>query len=98
MEIKRITPEEVLKAYETTGLKPKRCSFKIRDGCTCAVTALVKAAGLNGTEEFREERFLSEEYFWGFIFGFDGRVGHDPEGGKDGQAAWEAVKHLAVVQ
>jgi hypothetical protein len=97
-EIKRITPEEVLEAYEKTGLKPKQCSFRIRDGKCCAVTVLVKAAGFNSSEELREERAFSEEYFWGFVFGFDGRTGHDPKGGKDGQAAWEAVKHLAVVE
>lgn len=105
----RITPEQVLSAYEQIGLTPLQNDFISADGCkACAIMAIHIAAGgesyinlaldrANNTYGFR--------YRECFIKGFDGYnqdyhhlSEFEKEAYADGEAAWEAVKHLAEVK
>jgi hypothetical protein len=102
--MKRITPEEVLKAYEKTGLKPMRGDYYPFQGCACALGVMAVTLKLSGNlyDHFQD---IYGDYQDAFTDGFDGR--RKPTGGlcktdeiayKDGNAAWEAVKHLAEVK
>jgi len=105
--MKRITPEEVVQAYERTGLKP--CFSQWSDeGQGCGLHALGMALGkgsLNGSFQAAVALDLSSWYVLGFITGFDngskwwgteseGRIMMD--GYVDGQKARKAV--LAYVE
>jgi hypothetical protein len=115
--MKRITPDEVLKAFLENSLVPIQDSYAEIDSgkeCTCGLSALVIAKGakfgfVRGVED--QENFVLEtmksegfdpHYLVGFVLGFDGNQGREPEteelllGKKDGQAAWEAVKHMGL--
>lgn len=63
--MKRITPADVLRAYEATGLRPSRgvwYEVAARDGdgetkwCGCGLTALALAAGLPERELLRQSK------------------------------------------
>lgn len=102
----RITPREVLEAYEETGMQPMTEAWyepsKYGDRA-CAITVLAHHNGYVGeyacidTEAFIEERFpyVSEYYQSGFVKGFDG--GSCPEPGDDdhplmrGSEGWERL-------
>lgn len=104
----RITPEEVLAAYEKTGLKPGR--FLYKDNylkCGCPVTALAESIGCTyePSDEglflarFARERELNISYLNGFINGVDS-TNHPTtsekkefiDGFEDGRLVWEAVR------
>lgn len=83
----RVTPREVLKAYEETGYKPlfEHWWHPVEDGYeACALTALVGASGVDlaGTpmleasycaEDYMEERLPHVHHYYqiGFTAGFD---------------------------
>lgn len=101
--LKRITPEETLADYEKANLKPAQGSWFPEDGCACGLGAKFIAAGFK-REDISFSRYIDEmygiEYRVGFAHGFDGdsMQGSNSrriEGYDDGQACWEAVKHLA---
>ena len=83
--IERITPEEVVKAYQQTGLQPTPIMFLTEDGRACALTALAVANGrtiediwkwnaapYTGIKDLIPGCLYSEEYLGGFVAGFDG--------------------------
>jgi hypothetical protein len=110
-ELKRITPEEVLEAFVSQALKPERKEYFPHDGCACGLGAIAKKQGLieystlgnvycNGTRNNLISVY-GESYHNGFARGFDDSGSDDfgeafAQGYEDGQAAWEAVKHLAL--
>ena len=109
--MRRITPEEVLKAYEKTGLKPMQGDYFSKDGCACGLGAIAKKQGLieytaigsvccYGTS-INLISVYGESYHNGFANGFDDLGSDDLDRDlaqcfEDGMAAWEAVKHLAL--
>lgn len=118
MELKRITPEEVLKSITANQLVPYQEEFVILDNgnnCVCGLSAIVITKGntfgfirsLDNPEAFVMDTLIkdgfAQEYLVGFVKGFDftesrfATTNKDyADGVKDGVAAWEAVKHLAV--
>lgn len=117
-DIKRITPEEVLKSITANELTPYQEEFVTLDSgknCVCGLSAIVIAKGntfgfirsLDNSEAFVMDTLIkdgfTQEYLVGFVKGFDfmeSRFATTDEnyavGIKDGIAAWEAVKHLAL--
>lgn len=110
--MERITPEQVVEAYKTTGLKPVR-HITLKDGCACGLGA-VYAQKLNVRTECVGEVFteikkygLSPSYVSGFIAGFDGvdfdemrdvLIEDESIGYEDGQAAWKAVVDAGLIK
>lgn len=85
-KVKRITPDEVLEAYEETGLLPEQCewAFEHEDGsrCACGLGAIYsnrveegfETLGNTAASEFdliEDVLGLSRPYMYGFISGFD---------------------------
>ncbi len=84
----RITPEQVLEAYQKTGINPMRNDYCYLDDngekCGCAITALLTdKIGWEDTNSaiytkvrlsayISEELGLESDYVEGFIYGFDG--------------------------
>jgi hypothetical protein len=76
----RITPEQVVAAYQATGLKPARTGLGwfTEDGCACGAAALIRAR----IEGFCNPYWpfpmaaaclgVSRPYLGGFVHGFDG--------------------------
>lgn len=100
--MKRITPQEVLEAFEKTGLKPMQGDYYPFAGCACALGAIASSQGIEGSL-YHQFSIIYGDYQDAFTDGFDGR--RKPLGGlcesdelayQDGLAAWEAVKHLAI--
>jgi hypothetical protein len=105
--MKRITPQEVLEAYEKTGLKPMQGDYYPQEGCACGMGAIATSNGYidTGLEPFYSKLFrkYGTKYHDGFTHGFDGGTvvmnnENFIKGHTDGKAAWEAVKHLAEVK
>lgn len=98
--MKRLKPEEVLKAYEETGLRPRQGKF-FQDDCACGLGAVARQAeptarGDNAWDILLKNGF-GDFYLNDFYYGFDQiPQEQDKLGYKDGQAAWGAVKHLVV--
>ena len=108
-QLKRITPEQVIEAYGTTGLKPKQKRYYSKDRtCACGIGAIFASIGdvwndhdfpSNAAERYANIKY-GYDYTQGFVQGFDSapvgsfRSDESKQGHADGQAAWEAVKHL----
>lgn len=105
--MKRITPDQVIEAYQLTGWKPIQDDWidKVNGQiCGCGLAVLIgdaeKVRNFDSDIEYRvaDELGLSVEYVTGFVQGFDGGVmlnyftGEHKAGYEDGRAAWEAVK------
>jgi len=98
----RISPEMVLEAYKKTGLKPMQGDLFPRDGCACALGSF---AAMNGYKDTANallflNNLTSHDYVNAFGEGFDGERFHSygdkfDNAFRDGQEAWEAVKHLS---
>jgi len=102
--MRRITPEEVLKAYEKTGLKPMQGEY-FSGECACGLGAIVrfwnpeKRANDDNVADMLEKNGIRDLYRIGFYLGFDGKKHVNPYSHTaflDGKSAWQAVKHLAV--
>lgn len=106
---KRITPEEVFRAFDITGLKPQQGGYFSDNGtCACGLGAysvayLGREPGCNDLMFvlFNDAGF-EDNYRGCFAEGFDGitleGACDDPIAYADGQAAWEAVKHLCQTE
>lgn len=102
-ENKRITREEILAAFHETKYKPMRHDMFPAAGGACGLGALFVSQTKTYTSSKNATEFLESIYGMSYIHdfarGFDGvlvRNGHSNETAyQDGQAAWEAVKHLA---
>lgn len=107
--MRRVTVDEVIAAYNQTGLKPKQRNYFWNDGCACAFGVLY-IANRGSIEDERKGYFAdkyaddltgSTDYTNGFIAGFDGdeleNEEYDKEflaGFEDGTATWNAVKGI----
>jgi hypothetical protein len=83
--MKRITPEQVVEAYETTGYKPIRMGWFIDRGDHCEACGLTVCSVANGntpprengalitkwTEYLSQSLGISKWYLHGFVAGFD---------------------------
>lgn len=109
-DIKRITPDEVVAAYDKTGLGVMQGGYFDADG-TCACGMGVYAAARFGVDPRNYHAVdidlafirvgFTREYLRGFYNGFDGRArerGHAQEdlGRADGVAAYEATQKEAA--
>ena len=99
-QMKRITVQQVLDAYQQTGLSPiQRCHCAYFHGelvAADALNALLVSRGLGEQDTVNDITRLLEidrGYFWDFMYGYDGcDTRHsDSEGCKDGTAAYLAV-------
>lgn len=107
---KRIKSEEVVRAFQETGLKPKRFYFFQREEekqCACGMGAiyyvLKKSADIEGRVGGFMNSHYGSSYKGGFADGFDGREyrGLDRSskiGYKDGKNAWRAVVEAGLVE
>ena len=100
-EQKRISPEEVVAAYEAKGLTPIQGeTLDLLDKCACGIGALY-------AREQREiawpmiwaESIYSADYAEGFACGFDNYAPMElgdryQQGHADGRAAWDAVRGM----
>jgi len=80
--MKRIMPDDVLRAYQATGLKPLQGEFREYKTCDtvcggCAITALLASDGIDIVEEPNLRRIAEGRwggfYIGGFVCGFDGK-------------------------
>jgi hypothetical protein len=74
--MKRITVQDVRRAYEVTGLKPTNCDWGDGVKCGCPLTAVLVGSGLN--PDFIEvhacKLYDNEAYYQGFVNAIDGDV------------------------
>jgi hypothetical protein len=70
----RITPREVLGAYETTGLKPMFGAFHDSYGRACAVAVVEARYEIPLTWPITSlvRRGYNRDYIWGVVAGFEG--------------------------
>ena len=107
----RITPREVLEAYEETGLEPSFALWGMLGESACALTALGCAAGVEGEfpssigrRYYFDVRRGEQSYANGFIAGFDGTNRQTPRnarnrlGHRDGQRVRKFVLSRYEVQ
>jgi hypothetical protein len=69
--MKRITPEEVQRAYEATGLKPCRIWAEPTGGECCGIGAMAVAAHVAEHPMLWGDRQYGHQYRLGFTHGFD---------------------------
>lgn len=82
--MRRVTSEQVLAAYQATGLRPRRhLTCDARDGLACPIGVLAYQAwdgrtvgGPRMVEEARQVLGLSHGYTMGFVDAVDGRPRH----------------------
>lgn len=106
--MKRITVEMLLEAFQKTGLTPMQGDYFPSPGCACGLGVIYYqfsgVANDEGVENYLDNEY-DGNYKRGFAEGFDNRpnrLTRNSEewciGYEDGQAAWDAVKHLATVE
>lgn len=103
--MKRLTVQEVLEAYKETGLQPEQDDYFPHHGTACALGAVARHRdGCEDVDGFQADFLVStiygSIYVQHFSNGFDGLscsavTDEQLAAYQDGQAAWEAVKHLA---
>jgi hypothetical protein len=101
--------ENILSAYEISGLKPKQGSYFPAEGCACALGAVANVNGIRNNDSIQTYYFwlntIGDDALNAFADGFDNKSFFADDRDilddklkkiyEDGKAAWEAVKHLA---
>jgi hypothetical protein len=104
--MRRITVEEIREAYQRTGLKPVRRTWRAWNNqtmqleCCCAMTALASCDGVDAHQSSTGaiidwgDRKFGSLYCFSFREGFDGFAAasfHSKEGYEDGRAVAAAI-------
>jgi hypothetical protein len=69
--MKRITVQDVRRAYEVTGLKPTNCDWGDGVKCGCPLTAVLAADGDCSPADAASDLVDNDPYCTGFICGVD---------------------------